>query len=85
MKGKKQLLPDDAEFLEDPLAHRPIMATRKELPNLFPGLKWRTLSNMACEGRGPKFYRRGKITWYLIDDVQAWLMENPNSTSEDTT
>ncbi len=42
-------------------------------PDLFPGLKWRTLSNMASEGRGPKFWRQGKFAWYSIDDVEHLL------------
>jgi len=55
----------------------PLMATRKQLETLFPGLSSRTLANWATEGRGPKYYRQGRNAWYIIEEVQEFLTENP--------
>jgi len=61
----------------------PIMITRQQIPKLFPGLKAQTLANLASKGQGPKYYRKGKFAWYVVDEVVEYLTQNPIQTSED--
>ena len=77
----EQKYPPNAVFLNNLPDPRPIMVTRQELPKLFPGMTARTWANMAHEKKGPKFYRIGKLTWYVVDDVASYLMQNPVETS----
>jgi len=32
-----------------------------------------TLANLHLRGEGPIFYRRGKLTYYLEDDLIRWI------------
>ena len=77
----EQKHPPNAVFLENLPDPRPIMVTRQELPKLFPGLTARTWANMAHEKKGPKFYRIGKLTWYVVDEVFEYLTQNPVQTT----
>jgi len=36
-----------------------------------------TLANMRSQGRGPRFYRRGRRVIYFFDDVERWLRSEP--------
>ena len=74
-------IPFKADFLKNIPAPRPFMVTRQELPKLFPGMTARTWANMAHEKKGPKYYRIGKLTWYLVSDVIEYLCQNPIQTS----
>lgn len=49
----------------------------------FIGLSPKTLAMMRTAGSGPKFIKRGRIFYYL-DDLEAWLTEQPRvrSTSQ---
>jgi len=80
MKTTKAL-PSDATFLESLPEPRPIMCTRQELPKLFPGRTARTWANMAHRKEGPRFFRKGKQTWYLVSEVIEDICQNPIQTS----
>lgn len=81
MKGRKQPPPDDAEFPEDP-PPRPIMATRQNMGKYFDGWTASTLANLAVQGKGPRFWRVGKLAWYDISEAEDYLKQNPVLTSE---
>jgi len=78
--GNSTKLPN-ADFLEKLPDPRPVMVTRQELPKLFPGMTARTWANLAYLKQGPKFYRRKKLTWYVVDDVIEYLTQNPIQTT----
>ena len=82
MKRKKQRLPDDAEFPEEP-SPRPIMATRQRMEKYFDGWTASTLANLAVQGKGPRFWRVGKLAWYDIAEAEDYLKKNPIITSEE--
>jgi len=77
----EQKPPLNAVFLSNLPDPRPIMVTRQELPKLFLGMTARTWANMAHEKKGPKFYRIGKLTWYMVTDVIEYLTQNPVQTT----
>lgn len=85
--NKKELSPpkpkNDKAAPKDLPELEPIMVSRQEIPKLFPGLKAQTLANLASKGQGPKYYRKGKLSWYVVSEVRAWLTTNPVQTSED--
>ena len=81
MKKKSEPHHDDDELLEDS-EPRPLMASRPNLPKLFKGMEAQSWANLAAAGEGPPYYRRGKLCWYIVADVQAYLMKNPVKTSE---
>lgn len=39
----------------------------------YLGLSVSGLAHMACEGRGPRFYKVGRHTWYYKQDLDAWI------------
>ena len=47
---------------------------------LFLGLSQKTLAIMRSNGTGPKFVKRGRV-FYFLDDLQAWLDEQPRVSS----
>jgi hypothetical protein len=77
----KSTIPSKADFLKNIPDPRPFMVTRQELPKLFPGMTARTWANLAHLKQGPKFYRKGKLAWYVVDDVIEYLTQNPIQTS----
>ena len=82
MKKKTQPLPDDAGFPEDP-PHRPIMCVRQRMEKYFDGWTASTLANLAVQGKGPRFWKVGKLTWYDIKEAEDYLKKNPIITSEE--
>lgn len=46
----------------------------------YLGIKIQTLANWRVEGRGPKFYRVGRLVRYRIEDLEAWI-ETSNSSA----
>lgn len=44
---------------------------RKEAAK-YLGLSVSALAHMACEGRGPRYYRAGKLTRYRKTDLDSW-------------
>lgn len=61
---------------------RPEVFTREKVPDYFPGLKSKTLSNYASAGKGPPYFLRGRRAFYRYDDVLAWLLQNPVNTRD---
>lgn len=82
---KPESLPAHADFLDNLPEPRPILVTRQALPKLFPGMTARTWANMAHEKKGPKFYRIGKLAWYVVADVIEYLTQHPIQTSNSVT
>jgi hypothetical protein len=41
-----------------------------------------TLANLRSQGRGPRFYRRGRRVIYFFADVEKWLTSQPCQTLE---
>ncbi|MEN6442001.1 MAG: helix-turn-helix domain-containing protein [Syntrophobacter sp.] len=37
------------------------------------GIKEKTLANWRTQGRGPQFYKFGKVIRYALDDLQKWI------------
>ncbi|SPQ01648.1 hypothetical protein NBG4_640002 [Candidatus Sulfobium mesophilum] len=46
------------------------------------GIPRGTLANMRSQGRGPKFYRRGRRIVYFYADVEKWLTSDPVQTAD---
>jgi hypothetical protein len=42
----------------------------------FLGFSPKTLAMMRTAGTGPKFVKRGRVFYYM-DDLEAWLSEQP--------
>ena len=38
----------------------------------FVGLREKTLAMMRCNGKGPKYLKRGRI-FYFIQDLETWI------------
>ncbi|RJR43512.1 MAG: hypothetical protein C4576_14220 [Desulfobacteraceae bacterium] len=55
----------------------------KFLPERFKGLSEKTLANLRSLGQGPRYYRRGRLIFYDVADIQEWLTKNPVETSDD--
>ena len=55
---------------------------RLDVPNAanYLGLKEKTLAMMRCQGKGPKFIKRGRVFYYK-DDLDDWLIANGKLTS----
>lgn len=41
------------------------------------GLDVGTLANDRYHKRGPKYFRCGRRVFYLVEDLEAWLLRNP--------
>ena len=41
----------------------------------YLGLSVSALAHMACEMRGPRYFRSGKYTRYLVEDLDKWAKE----------
>jgi predicted DNA-binding transcriptional regulator AlpA len=40
----------------------------------YTGFSEKTLAMMRCEGKGPKYVKRGRV-FYFMEDLDAWLQE----------
>lgn len=74
-------LPSDAVFLE-PGEVRPLYVARSKVDRVFIGLAPQTLANLAHEGSGPEYFRRGKQCWYSVATIEEWLTTQPVKTNE---
>lgn len=59
------------------IEHKVLMVARSQVGKLFPGLSPKTLANMLSEGRGPACFRRGRLIFYKVADLEAWLTQSP--------
>jgi len=41
------------------------------------GLNPGTMANLRHARKGPKFYKAGKKVIYFVEDIEAWLRQNP--------
>jgi len=41
------------------------------------GIPAGTLANLRSQGRGAKYFKRGKRVIYFVSDLEAWLKEEP--------
>ena len=46
----------------------------------YLGIATGTLSRWACEGKGPKYIKRGRV-WYRKEDLDAWLADGEVSSA----
>jgi hypothetical protein len=42
----------------------------------YLGLSTKTLAMMRSQGTGPKFFKRGRV-FYFLEDLRAWLDDRP--------
>lgn len=61
---------------------RPIFVAATEVGKLFPGLNPKTLANLRSQGRGPRFFKRGRKVFYRVEDLERWLLEGERKTAE---
>ena len=61
---------------------KPIFVSATEVEKLFPGLRAKTLANLRSQGRGPRFFKRGRRVFYRVEDLERWLMEGESKTAE---
>jgi hypothetical protein len=40
----------------------------------YTGFSEKTLAMMRCEGKGPKYIKRGRV-FYFVEDLNTWLQE----------
>ena len=61
---------------------KPLFIAASEVPRFFPGLSPKTLANLRSQGRGPRYFRRGRRVFYRMEDLERWLMEGERKTAE---
>ncbi|MBW1976096.1 MAG: helix-turn-helix domain-containing protein [Deltaproteobacteria bacterium] len=59
-----------------------MLIARDEVEKFFPGLKPKTLANLAWQGRGPRYYRQGRRVFYRVEDIERWLTQQPILTAD---
>ena len=75
---------EDAQHIENLPDPQPILAARQALPKIFPGQSQQTWANLASKKEGPRYWRKGKLCWYDVQEVKRYLMKNPVKTKETT-
>ena len=55
--------------------------TPKEIARIY-GLNERTLANLRCARRGPRFFHAGRKVLYFLEDVEKWLRARPALTRD---
>lgn len=48
--------------------------------SLYAGLSEKTMAMMRCNGKGPKFVKRGRV-FYFTSDIDEWLNAHGRLTS----
>ena len=56
---------------------KPILTARSRVEEYFPGLKSKTLANLNSQGKGPRGFKRGRLVFYRIDEIERYLEVNP--------
>lgn len=62
---------------------KPIFVAASEVPRFFPELSPKTLANLRSQGRGPRWFKRGRRVFYRVEDLERWLMEGEMKTTGD--
>ena len=57
--------------------YKPILIARSHVPQLFPGLHPKTLANLNSIGQGPRGFKRGRLVFYRVDEIERYLEVNP--------
>ena len=57
--------------------HKPILIARSQVERLFPGLHPKTLANLNSIGKGPRGFKRGRLVFYRVDEIERYLEVNP--------
>ncbi|MBA2848672.1 helix-turn-helix domain-containing protein [Thermosulfuriphilus ammonigenes] len=60
---------------------KPLFIAATEVSKLFPGLSPKTLANLRSQGRGPRFFKKGRRVFYRVEDLERWLAEGEVKTS----
>lgn len=58
-------------------AIKPRMIARSRVQDLYPGLIPKTLANLHSLGKGPQGFKRGRLVFYRIQDIEDYLQSNP--------
>jgi len=56
---------------------KPILIARSQVERLFPGLHPKTLANLNSKGEGPRGFKRGRLVFYRVDEIERYLQVNP--------
>jgi len=62
---------------ELPSKCKPILIARSHVGQLFPGLQPKTLANLNSIGKGPRGFKRGRLVFYRVDEIERYLEVNP--------
>jgi hypothetical protein len=46
-----------------------------QVASMIPGVSKSTLAMWRYEGRGPRYRKAGRIIFYALDEVEAWIDE----------
>jgi len=57
--------------------YKPILIARSQVHHLFPGLHPKTLANLNSMGEGPRGFKRGRLVFYRVDEIERYLEVNP--------
>lgn len=57
-------------------ATKPLMVARSRVQELFPGLHPKTLANLNSIGDGPPGFKRGRLVFYRVEDLENFLLES---------
>lgn len=61
----------------DQKQRKPILIARSRVEECFPGLTPKTLANLNSEGKGPRGFKRGRLVFYRVDEIERYLEVNP--------
>ncbi len=59
---------------------QPILVRATHVEKFFPGLSPKTLANLRAQGRGPRYFRRGRLVFYRPEDVKMWIEQQETKT-----
>ena len=62
---------------------KPLFIAANAVDKLFPGLSPKTLANLRSQGRGPRYYKRGRKVFYRVEDIERWLTDGEMKTTGD--
>ena len=51
----------------------PLIVSRQNVPKWFDGLHPKTLANLESQGKGPKSFKKGRLRFYLFEDLLNFI------------
>ena len=54
-----------------------VILTAQQVAERYPAYSVGTLANLRCMKKGSKYFKIGKRVFYRVEDVEAWLFQNP--------